>query len=148
MNGASPVRVRFAPSPTGHLHLGGARTALFNWLLARRSGGKFILRIEDTDRRRLVPGTQQSIMEGLKWLGLQWDEGPDVGGSVGPYVQSSRAEIHSRHANELIKRGQAYPCFCSRERLENLKTRKRSHKGYDGHCRPLPHGARLVPKDP
>lgn len=137
MNSSRPARVRFAPSPTGYLHLGGARTALFNYLLASGSGGKFILRIEDTDQQRFVPGAEQGIMEGLRWLGLQWDEGPDVGGPVGPYIQSERREIHFRHAEELMERGQAYPCFCSRERLASLHSAYRGHKRYDGHCRTL-----------
>jgi glutamyl-tRNA synthetase len=82
----TPARVRFAPSPTGHLHLGGARTALYDYLLAKQTGGQFILRIEDTDRKRLVPGAEEELMNGLRWLGLQWDEGPDIGGPYGPYV--------------------------------------------------------------
>lgn len=131
------ARVRFAPSPTGYLHLGGARTALFNYLLARRSGGQFILRIEDTDRQRLVDGSEENIMDGLRWLGLKWDEGPDIGGSSGPYVQSERTEIHRRQAAELMESGQAYACFCSRDRLANLRSGAEGRAGYDGECRDI-----------
>ena len=91
-----PARVRFAPSPTGHLHLGGARTALYDYLLARQTGGQFILRIADTDRKRLVQGAEQEIMDGLRWLGLEYDEGPDIGGPFGPYRQSERKEIYQQ----------------------------------------------------
>ena len=87
------VRVRFAPSPTGYLHIGGARTALFNWMFARKNGGQFILRIEDTDQKRYVPGAEQAILDSLRWLGLDWDEGPDVGGPFGPYIQSERSAL-------------------------------------------------------
>src|SRR5512140_1702253 len=97
-----PVRVRFAPSPTGHLHLGGARTALYDYLLARQTGGQFILRIEDTDRKRLVPGAEEELMDGLGWLGLEWDEGPDKGGPYGPYRQSERKEIYQEYASKLV----------------------------------------------
>jgi len=103
-----PARVRFAPSPTGHLHLGGARTALYDYLLAHQTGGQFILRIEDTDRKRFVPGAEEELMAGLRWLGLQWDEGPDVGGPYGPYRQSERKEIYQKYARELVESGHAY----------------------------------------
>jgi glutamyl-tRNA synthetase/nondiscriminating glutamyl-tRNA synthetase len=112
------MRVRFAPSPTGHLHVGNARTALFNWLMARGSQGTFILRIEDTDVERSTRDSEAAILEDLRWLGLLWDEGPDVGGPHGPYRQSERLHLYHSYANELIAAGHAYHCFCSAERLE------------------------------
>ena len=112
-----PARVRFAPSPTGHLHLGGLRTALFDWLWARKTNGQFILRIEDTDRRRFDPESLESLKKGLRWLGLDWDEGPDIGGPFAPYVQSERREIYREKAQELVERGRAYRCYCTAERL-------------------------------
>jgi len=133
-------RLRFAPSPTGHLHIGGARTALFNWAYARRTGGTFLLRIEDTDRERSRPEFERSILEGLRWLGIDWDEGPDVGGARGPYRQSERLERHRARAEELLSRGHAYLCFCSAERLEALReerTRAGENPAYDGKCRAL-----------
>src|SRR5262245_10034847 len=111
-------RVRFAPSPTGHLHVGNARTALFNWLLARGAGGTYVLRIEDTDADRSTAESEQAILEDLRWLGLDWDEGPDVGGPSGPYRQSERLHLYASYAKELLANGQAYYCFCSPERLE------------------------------
>ena len=132
---AARVRVRIAPSPTGYLHIGGARTALYDWLLAKKEKGLFLLRIEDTDRSRYVPEAMEDIMESLRWLGLHWDEGPDVGGPAGPYQQSERVELYRRHAEDLVARGKAYYCFCPPERLEELR---RSGYGYDGHCRELP----------
>ena len=132
------VRVRFAPSPTGYLHVGGARTALFNWVFARHHGGSFILRIEDTDRTRYVPDSLDDIMEGLRWLGLEWDEGPVVGGPYGPYFQSQRVELYQKYAQILLERGWAYKCYCSPERLEKLREEQRRRKqppGYDRHCR-------------
>lgn len=134
------VRVRFAPSPTGFLHVGGARTALYNWLFARKHGGAFILRIEDTDRTRYVEGAVEDIMESLQWLGLLWDEGPDVGGPYGPYFQSQRLEIYRKHAELLLEKGHAYKCFCSPERLEKLREEQRKaglKPGYDRKCRYL-----------
>lgn len=113
------VRVRFAPSPTGHLHVGGARTALFNWLFARHHGGFFILRIEDTDAARNRPEYTQAIYDGLRWLGLDWDEGPDKGGPYEPYLQSRRAERHLQVARDLLQRGLAYECFCQPRATEN-----------------------------
>ncbi len=136
----SPVRVRFAPSPTGHLHIGGARTALYNYLIARKTGGQFILRIEDTDRKRYVPGAEEEIMNGLRWLGLDWDEGPDKGGPYGPYRQSQRKEIYQQFAQRLIEEGKAYYCFCSPQRLETVRQEQLSRKEsphYDGTCRKL-----------
>lgn len=135
-----PARVRFAPSPTGHLHLGGARTALYDYLLARQTGGQFVLRIEDTDRKRYVEGAEQELMDGLRWLGLQWDEGPDVGGPYGPYRQSERKEIYQEHAARLIANGDAYYCFCTPERLEQMRQQQQQRKEaphYDGTCRKL-----------
>lgn len=130
-----PVRVRFAPSPTGPLHIGGARTALFNWLFARHHGGRFILRIEDTDQARYVPGSVELILEGLRWLGLDWDEGPDVGGDYGPYVQSQRLALYQEWATWLVEQGKAYRCYCTTERLAAL--REEGSQGYDRRCRHL-----------
>src|SRR5919106_336906 len=112
------MRVRFAPSPTGHLHVGNARTALFNWLLARGSGGTFILRIEDTDVERSTRESETAIVADLRWLGLDWDEGPDHGGAHGPYRQSERLHLYQSYAKELLGAGNAYYCFCSMEQLE------------------------------
>src|SRR5512135_2837659 len=120
MSDMKPARVRMAPSPTGWFHLGGARTALFNWLYARHTGGTFILRIEDTDRTRYVPGALDDIMASLRWLGLQWDEGPEVGGANAPYFQSERLPLYHEWATWLIDHGYAYHCYCSEERLEAL----------------------------
>jgi glutamyl-tRNA synthetase len=136
----APVRVRIAPSPTGHMHLGTARTALYDYLLARRVGGRFVLRIEDTDQKRSVPGTEQEIMDALRWLGIPYDEGPDVGGPYGPYRQTERRDIYLEHAKALVDKGFAYPCFCTSDRLERvrreqLKSKLPSH--YDGTCRRL-----------
>jgi len=115
------MRVRFAPSPTGYLHVGGARTALFNWLLARQAGGQFILRIEDTDVARSTEESMEAILVGMRWLGLTWDEGPDVGGPHAPYVQSERGALYREHAERLIASGHAYPCFCTKEELDALR---------------------------
>ncbi len=112
------VRVRFAPSPTGHLHVGGARTAIFNWLFARHHGGRFILRIEDTDVERSTRDSEQMVLDDLRWLGLQWDEGPDVGGPDAPYRQSERVERYGAAARELLARGVAYKCYCTEAELE------------------------------
>ncbi len=134
------VRVRFAPSPTGYLHIGGARTALYNWLFARANGGTFILRIEDTDRNRYVADAEKAIFDSLIWLGMEWDEGPDVGGSFGPYRQSERLELYREHARQLIEKGAAYPCFCSAERLEEIRKSQQEQKlpqGYDRYCRDM-----------
>jgi glutamyl-tRNA synthetase len=134
------VRVRFPPSPTGEPHVGNIRTALFNWLFARHEGGKFVLRIEDTDQTRLVPGAVDRILASLRWLGLDWDEGPEVGGPHGPYFQSERLEIYHKYANQLIESGRAYLCYCTPERLEALRTeqaRLKQPPRYDGHCRDL-----------
>ncbi len=135
-----PARVRFAPSPTGHMHLGGARTALYNYLFARRTGGKFILRIEDTDQKRYVPEAEQEILDGLNWLGLELDEGPGVGGDYGPYRQTERREAYREHAQLLVDKGYAFPCFCTPERLARVREeqqRKKENPHYDGTCRKL-----------
>ncbi len=135
---ATPPRVRFAPSPTGYLHIGGARTALFNWLYARRHAGKFILRLEDTDRERSTEESVQAILDGLRWLGLDWDEGPGVGGPVGPYFQTERLDLYRREADALIGGGKAYRCYCTKEELEErrrvFEKQKRPYK-YEGTCR-------------
>jgi nondiscriminating glutamyl-tRNA synthetase len=135
------MRVRFAPSPTGQLHVGNARTALFNWLLAHGQEGTFILRIEDTDTERSTRESEASILEDLRWLGLDWDEGPDVGGQHGPYRQSERLHLYASYANELIAAGHAYHCFCSPQKLEAdrqaLLASGRPPR-YTGTCRELP----------
>jgi glutamyl-tRNA synthetase len=138
---ADKIRVRFAPSPTGYLHVGGARSALFNYLFARRYGGDFLLRIEDTDRTRFVEGALTEIYDSLKWLGLDWDEGPGKGGPCGPYVQSERLDIYNRMADQLIKSGHAYRCFCTAERLAAVRAEQEKSggaTGYDRKCRDLP----------
>ena len=136
------VRVRFAPSPTGYLHVGGARTALFNYLFARKTGGRFLLRIEDTDRTRYQPEALEEIFASLRWLGLDWDEGPEKGGEYGPYVQSERTERYREHAELLLQRGMAYRCFCTSERLDRVRQEREANRdpqaiGYDRHCRDL-----------
>src|SRR5256712_3037690 len=136
-----PVRTRIAPSPTGDPHVGTAYVALFNYALARKSGGQFLLRIEDTDRQRSHPASERMIFEALRWLGLGWDEGPDVGGPHGPYRQSERTGTYREHAEELLRTGGAYLCFCTPERLEALRNEQREKKlpsGYDRRCRPVP----------
>lgn len=138
---SAPVRVRFAPSPTGHMHLGSARTALYDYLIARKTGGQFILRIEDTDFKRYTPGAEEELIEGLHWLGLDFDEGPGVGGPYGPYRQSERKEIYQQHAARLIEGGHAYYCFCTPERLAQVREEQQKHKEpprYDGTCRNIP----------
>lgn len=136
-----PVRVRIAPSPTGDPHVGTAYIALFNYVFARAQGGKFILRIEDTDQTRARADSEQMIFDALRWVGLSWDEGPDVGGPFGPYRQSERKDIYRRHADLLLERGKAYRCFCTTERLAEVRAeqqaRKSSFLGYDRHCRIL-----------
>ena len=131
------VRVRFAPSPTGIPHIGNTRTALFNWLFARQNGGRFIVRFEDTDRKRYRPEAEEKILEILEFLGLNWDEGPKVGGPYGPYFQSQRLELYRQTAEELVQKGAAYYCFCSPQRLENLR-KEQKERGqiprYDRHC--------------
>ncbi|MDR3609471.1 MAG: glutamate--tRNA ligase [Ignavibacteriaceae bacterium] len=130
-------RVRFAPSPTGYLHVGGLRTALYNYLFARNSGGKFILRIEDTDRNRYIPGAIENLISTLKWAEIDYDEGPDIGGENGPYLQSERLDIYKEHADILIKNKKAYYCFCSAERLASLREEQQKQNiqtKYDKHC--------------
>ncbi len=154
------VRVRYAPSPTGFQHIGGVRTALYDYLYARKQGGVFVLRIEDTDRKRFVPEALQDIYDTFAWLGFHWDEGPDVGGSHGPYFQSERLDLYRRYAEELLAKGHAYRCYCTPERLDKLresqqagaggadpgsatspegapKGAEQSTQGYDRHCRSL-----------
>src|SRR5499427_2858566 len=134
------ARVRFAPSPTGHLHLGNVRTALFNWLFARQKGGTFILRIEDTDLERSEARYETQLIEDLKWLGLDWDEGPDVGGPHPPYRQSDKMEVYRGYAERLIKEGKAYYCFCSAEELEREREqalKEQRQPIYSGKCRKL-----------
>lgn len=134
------IRVRFAPSPTGSLHIGGARTALFNWLFARSQGGVMVLRLEDTDAERSTEDSAAGIVDGLRWLGLDWDEGPLVGGSYGPYRQSQRLGIYQSCLNTLLDSGKAYYCFCSRDELQREKDiaqkQKKSYR-YSGRCRTL-----------
>jgi len=135
-------RVRFAPSPTGYLHIGGARTALFNWLWARRTGGTFILRVEDTDQERSTKEAEAAIFEGLRWLGLDWDEGPEVGGPHGPYFQMERLDVYEAHAEKLVREGKAYACYCTREELEVGRKRAEAEKRqyrYPGTCREKPY---------
>jgi glutamyl-tRNA synthetase len=161
---SAPAVTRIAPSPTGDPHVGTAYMALFNYLVARKSGGRFILRIEDTDRSRYDPNSERHIGESLRWLGLAWDEGPDVDGPNGPYRQSERTGVYRRHVELLLREGRAYRCFCTEERLTEMRLAQRARKappGYDGLCRGLlpeeveaklaeglPHVVRLlVPKD-
>lgn len=137
----TPVRVRFAPSPTGKLHVGGARTAIYNWAFARANHGTFILRIDDTDPTRSTDENTQIILRAMRWLGLDWDEGPEVGGPCGPYAQTERAELYREAAQKLWDEGKAYPCFCSTEQLaadrEAAQARKDPFQGYQRRCRDL-----------
>ncbi|MCH8106880.1 MAG: glutamate--tRNA ligase [Chloroflexi bacterium] len=137
---AENVRVRYAPSPTGDPHIGNMHSALFEWLFARRHGGKFIVRIEDTDQERVVPGAVESILDGLRWLNIDWDEGPLVGGPYGPYIQSERLDNYREMAERLIRQEDGYRCYCSRERLNEMRQeqeRRDQPTGYDGRCRDL-----------
>ncbi len=134
------VRVRYAPSPTGFPHVGNIRTALFNWLFARHHGGSFIVRIEDTDVARSVDGAVETILEALRWLGMDWDEGPGVGGDYGPYFQSERLKLYQSAARRLVEQGDAYYCYCTPERLEKMRAeqvRLKQPPGYDRRCRGL-----------
>ncbi len=138
----APVRVRFAPSPTGYLHVGGARTALLNWLWARHTGGTFVLRIEDTDQERSTAEAVHAILEGMRWLGLDWDEGPEVGGPHGPYFQMERLGLYREYAEKLVRAGKAYACYCSKEDLDAQREAARAEKRqfiYPGTCRDLPY---------
>ena len=127
------VRTRFAPSPTGYLHIGGLRTALYGYLFAKKQGGDFILRIEDTDTARYVDGSVQIIYDTMRDSGVMYDEGPDVGGNYGPYVQSERKNIYKEYAEKLVELGGAYYCFCSAERVAGLKDESGNVR-YDKHC--------------
>ena len=122
------VITRFAPSPTGYLHVGGARTAIFNWLFARKMDGKFILRIEDTDLKRNTPTATQQVMDDLRWLGIDWDEGPGVGGPNSPYLQSQRIDIYDKYIKQLLDENKAYYCFDTLEELDELRKQARSEK--------------------
>ena len=140
MNTNSPVRVRFAPSPTGHLHVGNARTALFNWLVARQKRGSMVLRVEDTDVERSEARFEDQLITDLKWMGLDWDEGPDVGGPYAPYRQTDRLEIYREHAERLLHEHKAYLCFCSEEDLQKERDKAQAEGGqpiYSGKCRAL-----------
>src|SRR5688572_32402260 len=140
---AGPVRVRIAPSPTGDPHVGTAYVGLFNLLFARKNGGQFLLRIEDTDQTRSTRESEAAIMRAMKWLDLDYDEGPDKGGPVGPYRQSERTEIYREHTKILVERGAAYRCFCTEDRLATMRARQSAMKlppGYDGQCRALEKG--------
>lgn len=136
----SDVRVRFCPSPTGNPHVGMVRTALFNWAYARHTGGTFVFRIEDTDSARDSEESYEALLAALRWLGLDWDEGPEVGGPYGPYRQSQRRESYATMVQRLVESGRAYPCYCTPEELETRRQQAMSEKrapGYDGHCRDL-----------
>lgn len=134
---ANEVRVRYAPSPTGHLHIGNARAALFNYLYARHTGGKFIIRIEDTDQKRNIQGGEESQLDHLKWLGMDWDESVDIGGDYGPYRQMERLDLYEKYTDELLSKGLAYTCYCTEEELEASREEQMA-KGdtpvYDGRC--------------
>jgi glutamyl-tRNA synthetase len=135
-----PSVTRYAPSPTGYPHIGNLRTAIFSFLQARKTGGKFLLRIEDTDQKRLVPGSFEAIKDSLKWLGLDYDEGPDIGGPYAPYVQSERLPIFQKYAQQLVAEGKAYYCYCTPERLDAVNKAKQAQKlpsGYDRRCRTI-----------
>lgn len=144
------VRVRYAPSPTGLQHIGGVRTALFNYFFARANGGKFLLRIEDTDRERYQTEALDDLYSTLRWLGVSWDEGPEAGGEYGPYVQSQRTELYREYARKLVESGHAYYCYCTSERLEKLREKQQQEKkefGYDRKCRDLTEEEQQVYKD-
>ncbi|MSV55553.1 MAG: glutamate--tRNA ligase, partial [Actinobacteria bacterium] len=136
----SNVRVRFCPSPTGNPHVGMVRTALFNWAYARHTGGTFVFRIEDTDSARDSEQSYTDLLDSLRWLGLDWDEGPEVGGPHEPYRQSQRMDIYAKVANQLLETGHAYHCYCSQDELEERREAAREANktpGYDGACRNL-----------
>jgi nondiscriminating glutamyl-tRNA synthetase len=140
MNMSNEVRVRYAPSPTGHLHIGNARTALFNYLFARNQGGKFIIRIEDTDKKRNIAGGEESQLKYLKWLGMDWDESVDIGGEYGPYRQSERNDIYQVYYNQLLENGHAYKCYCTEAEIEaerEEQTERGETPHYSGKCRHL-----------
>ncbi|MGH8984045.1 MAG: glutamate--tRNA ligase, partial [Acidimicrobiia bacterium] len=134
------MRVRFAPSPSGDLHVGNIRTALYDWAYARHTGGTFVFRIEDTDRTRVTPEYIHAAIESMRWLGLDWDEGPEVGGPYGPYLQSERMHLYRDWTQRFLDEGQAYHCYCTPEELEERREAKRAARkapGYDGRCRTL-----------
>lgn len=136
----SEIRLRFAPSPTGFLHIGSLRTVLFNYFIVKSLGGKFILRIEDTDQKREVEGSAEKLIQILDWMGIKFDEGPNLGGDFGPYVQSQRREIYDKYIKTLLETGEAYPCFCSSDRLQKMKEDQAANKlppRYDRLCRNL-----------
>jgi glutamyl-tRNA synthetase len=140
MSASEKPRLRFAPSPTGYLHIGGVRTALFNWLWARKTGGAFVLRIEDTDQVRSTEASRQVILDSLRWLGIDWDEGPEVGGAHGPYAQMERLALYRQHADKLIAEGKAFRCFCTKEELAEQrealkKVNPKAQFKYPGTCR-------------
>ncbi len=135
-----PARTRFAPSPTGYVHIGSMRTVIFNWLWAKHTGGRFLLRIEDTDRNRYVEGAEEQLKESIRRMGIEWDEGPDVGGPFAPYKQSERLALYHTYAEELLGKGHFYKCWCTPERLKQVNEEKQARKeppGYDRHCRKL-----------
>src|ERR1700683_1351427 len=135
------IRVRIAPSPTGDPHVGTAYIGLINYLYARQRSGKFVLRIEDTDRARFVATSEQEIFNSLRWTGLSWDEGPDVGGPYGPYRQSERSAVYAYYADQLLAQGDAFRCFCTPERLDAMRAAQRAAgvpQKYDGHCLTVP----------
>jgi glutamyl-tRNA synthetase len=141
MTNTQQIRTRFAPSPTGYLHVGGLRSALYNYLFAKQQGGKFLLRIEDTDQTRYVEGAVEKLMHSLETCEMIWDEGPEKEGNFGPYIQSQRTEIYRKYAKQLVENEQAYPCFCTSERLESMREEQQKSglaPRYDGHCRNLP----------
>jgi len=142
--GQSHVRVRFAPSPSGDLHVGNIRTALYDWAFARHTGGTFVLRIEDTDASRVTPEYIASAQETLRWLGVDWDEGPETGGPFGPYLQSQRMPVYREWARRFLESGDAYCCYCTQREVAERRARRIGSKtgpsGYDGHCRALTAG--------
>src|SRR5687767_3646455 len=134
------VRTRIAPAPSGSIHVGNARTALYNWLLARQSGGAFVLRVEDTDKKRATQEAYEAVIEDMRWLGLEWDEGPETGGPYAPYRQSERYDRYADVAARLLGAGRAYHCYCSAEELDERNEKARAEgraPGYDRHCREL-----------
>ncbi|HMD13600.1 MAG TPA: glutamate--tRNA ligase family protein, partial [Bacteroidota bacterium] len=141
MNHSALVRVRFAPSPTGYLHVGGLRTALYNFLFARKHHGTFVLRIEDTDRARIVEGAVENLIDTLHWAGLEYDEGPRKDGPFAPYIQSERLSLYRDHVNQLLDKGHAYRCFCTSERLDEMRKEQEKNglpSKYDKRCLNLP----------
>ena len=143
---ADMVRTRFAPSPTGYMHIGNLRSALYTWLYARHHGGKFILRIEDTDRNRYVEGATEVIYRTLKSIGMNWDEGPDVGGEFGPYVQSERKDMYLPYAKQLVEMGKAYYCFCTNEELDARRAAAAVRRLTRTHKKPNQSAARGIEK--